>query len=141
VAANSVWDEIKKVNPSQNDIVADFPVSGVQSAAPSGEQMPGGQHPAAVPGDTPTDDHMAEAESGDHDIAGLPESQGDEDAAASVSPGDQTYTVKAGDTLGSISEKFYGDSSEYMRIFDANRDQLANRNVIEVGQELQIPER
>jgi hypothetical protein len=32
-AANKVWDEIKKINPSMDDIVADFPVTGQSGAS------------------------------------------------------------------------------------------------------------
>src|SRR5262245_15107167 len=54
-------------------------------------------------------------------------------------PGAQSYTVKRGDTLGSISRQFYGNSKEYMRIFNANEDQIQNKNLLKVGQELSIP--
>ena len=50
-----------------------------------------------------------------------------------------TYKVKAGDTLSKISKEFYGSPNEYMKIFDANRDQLTNPDNIRVGQELKIP--
>ena len=53
--------------------------------------------------------------------------------------GGQSYTVKSGDTLSKISKQFYGDSSEYMRIFYANRDTLKDPDMIQVGQELSIP--
>jgi nucleoid-associated protein YgaU len=32
------------------------------------------------------------------------------------------YTVVAGDTLRSIAQRFYGDESQWPRIFDENRD-------------------
>ena len=51
----------------------------------------------------------------------------------------QTYTVKSGDTLSKISKQFYGDSNEYMQIFYANRDKLKDPDKIQVGQELNIP--
>ncbi len=54
-------------------------------------------------------------------------------------PGGQSYTVKGGDTLSKISQQFYGDSDEFMRIFYANRDQLKDPDKIQVGQELRIP--
>jgi len=44
-----------------------------------------------------------------------------------------------GDTLSNISKRFYGSPNEYMKIFDANRDQLTDPNKIQVGQELKIP--
>jgi LysM repeat protein len=50
-----------------------------------------------------------------------------------------TYTVQQGDTLSKISKQFYGDASQYMKIFSANRDQLSDPNKIQVGQVLKIP--
>ena len=51
----------------------------------------------------------------------------------------KTYTVKPGDTLSGIARKFLGHADEYMRIFDANRDQLASPGDIRPGQVLKIP--
>jgi len=51
----------------------------------------------------------------------------------------QTYTVRSGDTLSKISKQFYGDANQYMRIFEANQDQLKDPNKIQIGQELKIP--
>jgi len=50
------------------------------------------------------------------------------------------YTVKSGDSLSKISNEFYGSASQYMKIFEANRDQLSDPNKIQPGQELVIPE-
>jgi len=57
---------------------------------------------------------------------------------ASGQPG-RTYKVQSGDTLSKISRQFYGDANQYMRIFEANRNQLSDPNRIQVGQELVIP--
>src|SRR5262245_22816444 len=38
----------------------------------------------------------------------------------------KTYTVKKGDTLSAIARDYLGDANEYMRIFEANRDQLTD---------------
>jgi len=51
----------------------------------------------------------------------------------------QTYTVAAGDTLSKISKHFYGNANAYMKIFEANKDQLKDPNLIKVGQILKIP--
>ena len=51
----------------------------------------------------------------------------------------QTHEVQSGDTLGKIAKKYYGDSSLYMTIFDANKDQLKDPNKIFPGQKLKIP--
>ena len=51
----------------------------------------------------------------------------------------QAYTVQSGDTLSKISKQFYGDAGKYMKIFEANKDQLSDPDKIKVGQVLQIP--
>ena len=51
----------------------------------------------------------------------------------------QTYTVKPGDTLSKIAQQFYGNASQYSKIFEANRDKLNDPDKIQAGQELVIP--
>ena len=51
----------------------------------------------------------------------------------------ETYTVVSGDTLGKIAKHYYGNASEYMKIFNANKDQLTNPDMIKVGQVLKVP--
>jgi nucleoid-associated protein YgaU len=51
-----------------------------------------------------------------------------------------TYTVKAGDTLGTIAQQFYGDSKQYTKIYEANKGTIASTNLIYVGQVLVIPQ-
>ena len=60
--------------------------------------------------------------------------------AASPKPAMQTYTVQSGDTLGSIAKRMLGNASSYMEIFNANRDQLSDPNMIKPGQVLKIPQ-
>jgi nucleoid-associated protein YgaU len=50
-----------------------------------------------------------------------------------------TYTVKAGDTLSSIARERLGSANAYPKIFEANRDQLADPDKIKPGQVLKIP--
>ena len=99
-AKNKVWDQIKMVDPSYSDLVADISVN--ESAQPARTQT----------------------------------------AGASVSGGQstRTYTVQSGDTLSKISKQFYGNANQYMKIFEANRDQLDDPNKIQAGQQLTIPE-
>lgn len=51
----------------------------------------------------------------------------------------QTYTVASGDTLSKIAKKFYGSANQWRGIFEANRDQLSNPDLIRPGQVLKIP--
>jgi nucleoid-associated protein YgaU len=92
---NKLWDQIKLVDPSYSDLIADIRVE--QTVRTSGAAVGGSQ-----------------------------EQQ-------------QTYTVQPGDTLSKISAHFYGDASQYMRIFQANRDKLTDPNKIQPGQKLNIP--
>jgi 5'-nucleotidase / UDP-sugar diphosphatase len=58
----------------------------------------------------------------------------------SAIPGAQIYEVQPGDTLLSISEQFYGDATEWRRIYDANRDVIGdNPDALRIGMRLQIP--
>jgi nucleoid-associated protein YgaU len=59
--------------------------------------------------------------------------------AAQAEQKERTYTVQAGDTLGKIAQKLYGDGSRWTEIYEANKAKIANPNVIEVGLELSIP--
>ena len=60
---------------------------------------------------------------------------------ASPSQQERTYTVKPGDTLSKIAKEVLGNANAYMDIFNANKDQLSDPNMIKVGQKLKIPNR
>lgn len=99
-AKNRVWDQIKMVDPSYSDLIADITVKGasqVPRAQASGASISGGQSM-------------------------------------------RRHTVQAGDSLSKISKQFYGNANEYMKIFEANQDQLSNPNEIKPRQQLVIPE-
>ena len=49
------------------------------------------------------------------------------------------HKVVSGDTLGKISKEYLGEAGKYMEIFNVNKDQLKNPDMIKVGQELKIP--
>lgn len=54
-----------------------------------------------------------------------------------VSTGYQTYTIKKGDTLGSISKKFFGSTQQWKKIASANG--ISDPAKIKIGQVLEIP--
>jgi len=65
-------------------------------------------------------------------------------AYAASEPGAKPFidvgsTVKAGDTLSKIAKEHLGNANAYMKIFEANRDQLSNPDLIKPGQVLRIP--
>lgn len=53
--------------------------------------------------------------------------------------GSQTYTVQKGDTLSHIAQQQYGKASRWQAIFEANRDQIDNPDLIHPGQVLKLP--
>ncbi len=55
----------------------------------------------------------------------------------SVVTGYQTYTIKKGDTLGSISKKFFGTTTKWKLIAETNN--ISNPAAIKIGQLLEIP--
>jgi len=54
---------------------------------------------------------------------------------------EDSYVVQRGDSLSRIAgyDFIYNDSSRWPIIFRANRDQISNPNVIQIGQNLKIP--
>ena len=59
--------------------------------------------------------------------------------AKPAAPAAQTYTVAAGDSLSKIAKKVYGDAKKWQKIFEANKDQIKNPDLIHPGQVLKIP--
>ena len=51
-----------------------------------------------------------------------------------------SYTVQKGDTLSAIAKQHYGKASHWNAIFEANRDQLDDPDLIKPGQVLKLPE-
>jgi nucleoid-associated protein YgaU len=60
-------------------------------------------------------------------------------APAAAPAAAKTYTVKAGDTLSAIAKAQLGNAGDYMKIFEANKDQLSDPDKIKPGQVLKIP--
>ncbi|MGC0943062.1 LysM peptidoglycan-binding domain-containing protein [Pantoea agglomerans] len=63
-----------------------------------------------------------------------------EDKSVTGAGSNRTYTVKSGDTLSAIAKQFYNDASQYMKIFEANKNLLSSPDKIAPGQVLTIPE-
>jgi nucleoid-associated protein YgaU len=50
-----------------------------------------------------------------------------------------TYVVVSGDSLSKIAKRQYGDMNQWRRIYEANRDQIKDPDLIHPGQKLKIP--
>ncbi len=51
------------------------------------------------------------------------------------------HVVQPGDTLSKIAKVHFDNANRYMDIFNANKDQLKDPNVIQPGQKLLIPKK
>jgi nucleoid-associated protein YgaU len=71
-------------------------------------------------------------------VAGV-EQVRDEMTVAKPSEVSRFHTVKSGDSLSKIAKEMYGDASQYMKIFDANKPMLKDPDKIYPGQLLRIP--
>jgi nucleoid-associated protein YgaU len=73
----------------------------------------------------------------------LPDFSDVQSGSSSTAPGaqrDRTYTVVKGDSLSKIAKREYGNANGWRRIFDANRDQITDPDLIHPGQVLRIPQ-
>ena len=51
----------------------------------------------------------------------------------------RSYTVRPGDTLSEIAQRFYGNTADWTWIYNDNRSVIHNPNDIYAGEELKIP--
>jgi LysM repeat protein len=51
----------------------------------------------------------------------------------------RTYTVRPGDTLSTIAQRFYGNAADWTWIYDDNLSEIQNPNDIYAGEVLKIP--
>jgi LysM repeat protein len=54
-------------------------------------------------------------------------------------PATRTYTVRSGDTLSSIAQRFYGNSADWAWLYHVNSSVVHDPNSIYVGEVLKIP--
>ncbi len=52
----------------------------------------------------------------------------------------RSYTVVKGDTLSKIAKQFYGKAGEWHRIYEANKANIKNPDLIYPGQTFIIPD-
>ena len=75
-----------------------------------------------------------------YSTAGAAPSDSSSNLASNAAPQQFTeYTVKFGDTLSEISERFLGSQGRYREIYDANKDRMSSPDQLKVGKAIRIP--
>lgn len=59
--------------------------------------------------------------------------------SGATTAGGRIITVQPGDTLGTLARRYYGDAAMWRRIYQANRDRIANPDLLLAGQRIRIP--
>jgi nucleoid-associated protein YgaU len=65
---------------------------------------------------------------------------GSSSTAPQAPAAERTYTVVKGDSLSKIAKRLYGDAQQWRKIYEANKDQIQNPDLIHPGQTFRIPE-
>ena len=61
-------------------------------------------------------------------------------SSTAPAPSGRSYTVVKGDSLSKIAKHFYGDAQKWRKIYEANRDEIKNPDLIYPGQTFTIPD-
>lgn len=61
-------------------------------------------------------------------------------SSTAPAPAGRSYTVVKGDSLSKIAKHIYGDAQQWRKIYEANRDQIKNPDLIYPGQTFTIPD-
>ncbi len=119
----------EEVNPAGTTVVASAEIRFDYPAAPASASAPAAARPSA-PAATPG-----------APIAALPTgAQSSEQSPADVVIDSvQTAQVVSGHTLWALSQNYYGDPTRYPLIYEANKAQIHNPNLIYPGQTFVVP--
>lgn len=98
--------------------------------------QPGGENKAALGDVTPAPEGATDM--GTSDVAVTPPTTPAPNLGGATGAG-KIHVVQRGDTLFSLARQYYNDQSQWRRIYEANRNQIANPNVLKMGQKLIIP--
>jgi nucleoid-associated protein YgaU len=82
---------------------------------------------------------IAPEPSGGHKAAKTTTPKPKEKYASGKKDGGKTYVVQKGDTLQEISQKFYGTTTKWKKIANANKGAIKDPNKLVVGTKIQIP--
>ncbi|MBI4861995.1 MAG: LysM peptidoglycan-binding domain-containing protein [Candidatus Riflebacteria bacterium] len=141
--ATDIWDDLYAaagLPPPTTSAGPTAPTAGPQgpvSTSGQGPLVPPGQGPTVLPGQGPAFETgqgpvLLDIPSKVPGTVSLP-------PEVKSPPMGTTYVVQKGDSLSAIAQRFYGSYFLWPLIFQANRDKIANPDLIYPGQVLVIP--
>lgn len=132
----------KKTGPDVPEIVQlqPLPMAPAQVAPPPPPAR-SGPFAARTPDEASFDEDTTVRASMKHDGPAKPHGKrgGRQVAGADRGGGGKTHVVQRGETLQKISQKYYGTTTKWTKIYEANRSKLKRPDLIVVGTKLVIP--
>lgn len=124
--------------PSQVEKVAEKAVAAAPAMAIAGVLVaaPTAQHHAATARPAASAEHVVKTHL---DASFSPERAAHQTHATHPASTAREYTVRSGDSLSSIAQRFYGKPGDWARLYQVNRAKISNPNDISVGEILSIP--
>jgi LysM repeat protein len=119
----------RHATPSQVEKVAEKAGKAAPVVAIAGAMVAAPQAHAAVTASAQTATVAGQVRTDAHAVALVQRAQ----------PATRTYTVRSGDSLSQISERYYGNPAHWQWIYQANRSKISNPDNIYVGESLTIP--
>jgi LysM repeat protein len=120
--------QVEKVAEKAGRAAPAMAIAGVLVAAPTA------QHHAATASPAVSAEHVVKTHL---DASFSPERAAHQTHPAST--GAREYTVRSGDTLSGIAQRFYGKPGDWAWLYQVNRAKISNPNDISVGEILSIP--
>lgn len=126
--------------PAETTDPAEEPAQETAAAQPPAAEAPAAEQPA--PAEQPATGEMAEAPAATEEAT---TAQTEESAAATVpeaapAPKEGRIVIQPGNNLWRISRVLYGTGNKFTMLYEANKDQIRNPNLIYPGQVFRTPE-
>ena len=95
---------------------------------------------ASVPAPSPQRPALASPQASPSAVTAAVQQQTPTSTTTDAAAAGDTYEIQSGDTLLTVSEQFYGDATQWRKIYDANKDVIgSDPDKLKIGMKLKIP--
>jgi nucleoid-associated protein YgaU len=125
-------DEVNDLKSLVEEALADSNLSNMEILVDGGE--------VTIHGDVDTQDEKDQVIELVKDVDGVTKIVTGINVAEHLEDADETYTVKPGDSMWAIAEKYLGNGADWMKIYEANKELIGKKpDLIHPGYVLKIP--